>query len=67
MKEFTIPQDAADRIAIAVLEEHLSYLRQDLKSHREQGTWMHPEDVRKSEEELIPALKTLIRYFGGEV
>jgi hypothetical protein len=38
-----------------------------LKSHREQGTWLHPEDVQKSEEELIPALKTLIRYFGGEV
>jgi len=67
MKEFTIPQDAADRITLAVLEEHLSYLRQDLKSHREQGTWMHPEDVQKSEEELIPALKTLIRYFGGKV
>jgi len=67
MKEFAIPRDAADRIAIAVMEEHLSYLRQDLKSHREQGTWMHPEDVQKSEEELIPALKTLIRYFGGEV
>ncbi len=67
MKEFTIPQDAADRIAIAVLEKHLSYLRQDLKSHREQGTWLHPEDVQKTEEELIPALKTIIRYFGGEV
>jgi hypothetical protein len=65
MKEFSIPQEAADRIAVAVMEEHLSYLEQELKSHREQGTWMHPKDVQDSEQNLIPALKTLIRYFGG--
>jgi hypothetical protein len=65
MKEFSIPQDAADRIAIAVMEEHLSYLEQELKRHREQGTWLHPEDVQDSEQNLIPALKTLIHYFGG--
>jgi hypothetical protein len=26
---------------------------------------MHPEDVQDSEQNLIPALETLIRYFEG--
>ena len=67
MSGLEIDYDTADRIAICVMKDHLGYLREELRNHRENGAWMHPEDAQKSEEELIPALESLIRYFGGEL
>ena len=67
MSGITLPYDVADSITLTVLQDHLGYLREELKNHRENNGWMHSEDVRKTEEELIPALETLIRYFGGEL
>ena len=67
MKELTIPYEVADGITLATLQDHLNYLREELRDHRENGAYMHPDDVKKSEEEYIPALKIVIRFFGGDV
>jgi hypothetical protein len=66
-KGLTIPFEVADGITLAVLEEQYTYLNQELKDHKQNGKWMHPEDVVNSEQNLIPALKILIKHFGGSV
>ena len=65
-KKLEIPYEVADGITLATLQDHLEYLEQELKDHLENGKWMHPEDVIKSREEYIPALKVLIKFFGGD-
>jgi hypothetical protein len=67
MKELTIPYEVADGITLATLQDHLDYLREELRDHRENGVYMHPNDVLNSEEKYIPALKIVIRFFGGDV
>lgn len=67
MKELTIPFDVAESITLLTLQDHLSYLEEELKNHKENGEWMHPEDVRKSEEEWIPSLRIAIKFFGGSI
>lgn len=64
MREITIPYDVADGIVLTVLQDQLDFLKNELVEHKK-GAWMHPEDVYESEYEMIPALETLIRYFGG--
>jgi hypothetical protein len=66
-KGLTLPYDVADGIALAVLEDQYNYLTQELREHKENGRWLHPEDVVNSEQNLIPALKVLIKHFGGSV
>jgi len=61
-----IDYETADRIAVHVMQDHLGYLREEVKDHVENGAYMHPEDYHKSMTELIPALETLIKYFGVE-
>lgn len=60
-----IDYETADMIAVDVMKEHLSYLKEEVKLHVEEGQWMHPEDFDKSVTVLIPALEALIDYFGG--
>jgi len=67
MKELTIPYEVADKITLASLQDQLHYLKQDVRDHTEQGKWMHPEDYHMSMTKLIPALETLIDYYGGGV
>ena len=67
MSGLEIDYDTADRITLASLQDHLGYLREEVREHVEDGAYMHPDDYRKSVEELIPALETLIRYFGEEL
>ena len=67
MKELTIPYDVADGITLATLQDHYDYLIEELKDHKENGAYMHPDDVRKSEEEYIPSLRIIIAFFGGDV
>jgi hypothetical protein len=66
-KGLTIPFEVADGITLVVLEDQYNYLTQELKDHKQNGKWMHPEDVVNSEQNLIPALKILIKHFGGSV
>lgn len=67
MKELTIPYEVADGITLATLQDHLSYLEEELKNHKENGAYKHPDDVRNYEEEYIPSLRAVIAYFGGNV
>lgn len=67
MKGLQIDYETADRITLITLQDHYDYLVEELKNHKENGEWMHPEDVRKSEEEWIPSMKCIIKFFGGDV
>lgn len=64
-RQFTIPWETADSIALAVMKEHREYLVEELRKHDEEGSWMHPEDVEHSRQHLIPSLDCLINHFGG--
>ena len=66
LKEMSIPFEVADGITLANMQEQLKFLKKELKDY-EAGSWMHPEDADRSRHELIPALKTLIKYYGGSV
>ena len=65
MKELTIPYEVADRITLVCLQEQLEYLQQEVRDHTDGGVWMHPEDYHMNMTKLIPALETLIEYYGG--
>ncbi len=66
MKGLTIPYEVADNITLATLQDQLKYLREEIRLHVEQGQYLHPEDYHNSMTRLIPALKLLIAYFGGQ-
>ena len=59
--------EAADRITLLTLQEHLMYLREEIRLHEVEGQYIHPEDYQNSLTKLIPALEVLIPYYGGEV
>lgn len=67
MTGMEIDWEIADKITLLNLQNQYEYLNQELKNHRENGTWMHPEDVMNTEYLYLPALRTLINYYGGEV
>jgi hypothetical protein len=59
-----IDYETADRITVLTLKEHVGYLKEELRKHTEEDTWMHPEDVAESVK-LIPQIEAIIKYFGG--
>jgi len=67
MKEITIPYEVADNITLATLQDQLSYLKEEIRLHTEEGKYLHPEDYHNSMTRLIPALEVLIPYYGGSV
>ena len=68
----TLDGDAADRITVLNLKEQRSYLKKDLSEWKKNprtetnpgGRWMHPEDVAINTQ-MVEALNTVIKYFGG--
>lgn len=62
-----IDWETADRITLLNLQDNLKYLESELKAYKEDGQYMHPEDASHSEYIYIPALKALIKFYGGEV
>jgi len=60
----TIPYEVADKITMSCLQDQLKYLKEEVRLHLE-GGYMHPEDYHASMTKLIPALETLIPYYGG--
>lgn len=62
-----IDWETADRITLLNLQDNLKYLQKELKRHKEDGLWMHPDDALHSEYIYIPALRAIIKYYGGEV
>jgi hypothetical protein len=65
MRGVVLDFETADRITLATMKEQLGYLREEVRSHTEEGSYMHPEDYHNSMTKLIPSLETLIEYFGG--
>ena len=66
-KGLTIPFEVADGITLATLQDQLSYLKEELRAHLEDGKYLHTEDAYNSQFKLIPALELLIDYFGGNI
>lgn len=67
MTGMQIDWETADKITLLNLQNQLEYLQTELKNHKENGTWMHPDDALHSEYLYIPALRALIKYYGGEL
>lgn len=65
MTGLTIDWETADRITLACLKDQLRLQEKDVKEHLENGKWMHPEDLHLATTQYIPALKTLIHFWGG--
>jgi len=65
MKGLELDWETADRITVLNLKDHLDYLKEELRAHKEDGQWMHPDDAIKSEKELIPAFELLVAFYGG--
>jgi len=67
MRGLTIPYEVADGIAVAIMQDHLKYLKEEVRLHLEEGQYLHPEDLDNSLTKLIPSLENIIPYFGGTV
>lgn len=65
MTGMMIDYETADRITVLNLKDMLERLEKENKDCVEKGAYVHPEDFHKNETVLIPALKVLIKYFGG--
>ena len=65
--EMTIPYEVADGITLATLKNDYLQLTEELRKHKEEGKWMHPFDVENYQNNILPALKCLIDYYGGIV
>lgn len=74
-----IPYEVADGITLTVLQDQLAYLLREqrwfetpvadrfaLEEEHGYSQWVHPDDYANNRDVLIPALRTLILYFGGE-
>ena len=66
VKGLEIPFEVADGIVLASLKEHIGYLKEEVRLHVEEGQYLHPEDYHNSMVNLIPAMETIIDYYGGQ-
>ena len=66
MTKLEIPFEVADGIVLASLKNHIGYLREEIRAHVEEGAYLHPEDYHNSMVNLIPAMETIIDYYGGQ-
>jgi hypothetical protein len=66
LRGLEIDFETANRITILTLKEHVGYLKEELRQHIEQETWMHPEDVVDTPIR-ISQIESVIKYFGGSV
>lgn len=73
-----IPHEVADGIVLAVMKDQLGYLLREqrwfecpdadrfaLEEEYGYRMWVHPDDYSKNRDELIPAIRIVIAYFGG--
>jgi len=65
MKKLEIPFEVADGIVLASLQNHIGFLKEEIREHVEEGAYLHPEDYHNSMVNLIPAMELLIDYYGG--
>ena len=66
MTKLEIPFEVADGIVLASLQNHIGYLKEEIRAHVEEGAYLHPEDYHNSMVNLIPAMELLIDYYGGQ-
>lgn len=66
-KGMTIDYETADRITLLNLKDQLSTLEKEVTDHVLYGKYMHPEDLQEALNSLLPALRVLIKYYGGSV
>lgn len=77
-KALQLDYETGDRIAVCVMRDQLAYLRKEqewfeatpegrekLTKELGYGQWVHPDDYALNRDKYIPALETLIKYFGG--
>lgn len=57
--------ETADRITLDNLKAQIKIIEKEIKNHLKRGSYLHPEDLANHQTVLIPALKTVIKYFGG--
>lgn len=78
MRGLMIDYQTADRIAVCAMIDQLRYLEKEQKWYEADAfqrlemtaEWgyslhVHSEDYANNRDKYIPALKTLIEYFGG--
>jgi hypothetical protein len=58
-----IPYEVADSITLETLKASRKLLKKDMKDHKEEATYMHPEDYANNKK-YIKAMKVLIAYYG---
>lgn len=74
----SIPYEVADGITLTVLQDQLGNLLRDqrwfetpaadrfaLEEEYGYRAWVHPDDYARNRDEIIPALRLIIEYFGG--
>jgi hypothetical protein len=62
---FYLDYEMIDRITVAGLIDYLEGLEMSLHDHRENGAWMHSEDVTHTEK-MIEAIKFVLRDFEAQ-
>jgi hypothetical protein len=65
MTKLEIPFEVADGIVLASLKNQVVYLKEEIRLHTEEGSYLHPEDYHNSMVNLIPAMQMIIDYYGG--
>lgn len=63
MNKVEIDFETVDRITVCGLKSYRDSLQEQLKSHTDHGTWMHPEDVLHNTK-MVDALNFVLRDFG---
>jgi hypothetical protein len=57
--------ETADSITRDNLKDTLKMHEREVKNHLKKGAYLHPDDLVNYQTVMIPALKTLITYYGG--
>jgi membrane-bound lytic murein transglycosylase MltF len=63
----TIDYETADRITLLTLKDQLDMLEKEVTNHLLNGEYMHSEDLQEALTTLLPALRVLVKYYGGSV
>jgi hypothetical protein len=58
-----IPYEVADLITLETLKASRKLLKEDMRDHKEEATYMHPEDYANNKN-YLKAMKVLIAYYG---
>ena len=64
-REFTLPYEVVENLALASLLDQREYLQSELDAHFKDGAYLHPEDIPNNRE-LIYCFDKIIKYYGGE-